>query len=1006
MQTLQLFAYDQAGARWELDLYEEDPIKLTISSEDIIDIPRIDASFSRQFRIPATQNNSQFFKYWYIAGVIDFDVTKKISAEIHVNGLFYKAGQLRMESVYENKQTGQLDFEIIFLGETKDFATQVGEGFLIDLDLADIAHELDTYAITDGWRDFGDPDLFLNGAVRYIVAQRGNTWNNEDAPIEPSEISFESITWNNGGPDADQDGGTFVRPNNPIPITMFTPIIQVKYLIDKIFARTDYTYSSDSVFWEDWFQYLYTDGIPEANVNIPAVNAVFDAYKSQSEQIGTGETEVVFDTENSDPTNAYSNSTGHYTVPIAGTHTFDAQVVASDVYFSYPYGGFTAKLIKRVGNTVTVLDSVSQTAFGLGPFTAVLPLAWTGSLNVGDIVLVTIEPIGGSENPGIVADQTTFQCTNAPAAISVNNLLKDDIKIIDFFRSVLTKFRLVMVPSKDVPYEFIIKPWKDYIGTGDLFDWTDKLAIDKDVQVKPVFFSQSAVISFTDQQDEDVQNKYHLDTANHVYGRRLYDSQNELIKDTREVTTIFAPTPVTQALGAAQGSDEIIPWLCSWPNGEMVNHGSHTHAKLTPLRVKPRLLWWNGVTPSTTWYWTTYPGFRPHQQPGVIINSSPVLPRVSYLSEIPSTSNTVDLNWQKDFSYFSVGGGPDGDQGSDVYSLYWSDYIDDLYSPEARIMTAYFNIGSDELRDLTFDDVIFIKDSYWRVQKIYDAPLNEIQTVKVDLIRVINYNPTIVTTPATANEFWSAGEEQYDEAIGTWSQSGPPVYQIYTVQSYQNPIDVRYAEYYGPQLEVGFNVNLVGETDVYSINAPTINTPNAIIESVNTEFQPPEYPYLFETTLTDYIRGYNTDSVQLRGYNLKGQESGTYRLEVNLDLQVLKTLTLGESSPYDTPQLVSTIKVRDVPGGVDLYKTVLNEQPFANTTGVVQHLEFIHDFDFVNQMDPPDESGPISSAFSFSSGYNGDFNTNTTYPNGEPKAYVPNANSISYSGTIKLRRIA
>ena len=67
MQSIQLYAYDQSGVRWELDLYEEDPIKITISAEDIIDIPRIDASFSRQFRIPATGNNSKFFKFWFVS---------------------------------------------------------------------------------------------------------------------------------------------------------------------------------------------------------------------------------------------------------------------------------------------------------------------------------------------------------------------------------------------------------------------------------------------------------------------------------------------------------------------------------------------------------------------------------------------------------------------------------------------------------------------------------------------------------------------------------------------------------------------------------------------------------------------------------------------------------------------------------------------------------------------------------------------------------------------------
>src|SRR6056297_108800 len=96
-----LFAYEDS-VRYQLDLFETEPIKITLSAEEITDPTQINSAFTRQFRIPATSSNSRFFKYWYTSGVVDFDITQKVLAEIHVNGVLYKTGQLRLQAAYIN----------------------------------------------------------------------------------------------------------------------------------------------------------------------------------------------------------------------------------------------------------------------------------------------------------------------------------------------------------------------------------------------------------------------------------------------------------------------------------------------------------------------------------------------------------------------------------------------------------------------------------------------------------------------------------------------------------------------------------------------------------------------------------------------------------------------------------------------------------------------------------------------------------------------------------------
>ena len=45
-------------------------------------------------------------------------------------------------------------------------------------------------------------------------------------------------------------------------------------------------------------------------------------------------------------------------------------------------------------------------------------------------------------------------------------------------------------------------------------------------------------------------------------------------------------------------------------------------------------------------------------------------------------------------------------------------YLDNIYSSEARIMECYLNLNEVDIFNFSFADEIFIKDSYWRILNI------------------------------------------------------------------------------------------------------------------------------------------------------------------------------------------------------------------------------------------------------------------------------------------------
>ena len=193
-----------------------------------------------------------------------------------------------------------------------------------------------------------------------------------------------------------------------------------------------------------------------------------------------------------------------------------------------------------------------------------------------------------------------------------------------------------------------------------------------------------------------------------------------------------------------------------------------------------------------------------------------VYPRMSYLSEVPSISTTLNLNWFREFAYFEITGGPAGQLGESVYERYWNNYIQSLYSPFARKVTAYFNLDSEDLRKISFDDLVFLNNAYYRIIKVYDAPLNDIATVKVDLVKILDsviienngtptdtgggIDPDVPTggggtdIPVDEDDIWSGNDTNYGDNNGTW---GNPTSQlrIYQLQACINPGDNVYAYY-------------------------------------------------------------------------------------------------------------------------------------------------------------------------------------------------------------------
>ena len=739
---IQLKAYTDIvkSDQYWLDLYEEDPIKLNFSIEDITNTAA-KSIFSRTFRVPGTDNNNRYFKYAFEVGVTDFDVTVKKPAELLVNGAEFRQGHIRLQKIYRNEKKDRYDYELLFLGETRDFSSALGTSSLCTLDLSHLAHGFTDANVELSWSAYPSTRNAAGATITPSFSNGLPLYEPDGVTQTYGDVIYPLVDFGNDG-DVDNSnpriavGVDHDFSNNRLPLERLKPMIRAKALVDAIFYNTEYSYEAGGFFDSDLFKQIYVSGwgdVASAELNLAASDNIFEAAGNQDQGYDEPLDAPV---EITDPNNNYDNTTSIYQVPqdasLAGDYRFYAEIE----YLSRPlYSGGS-------GNSARVLlqksiNGGAWTTFGTGNYAsnAISDVDATVTVTVSEITTGSGVRIRGYiEGDGDPAeDERTrnqkFECLVAPGQSNMAAQFDCDYKQIDFIKDLLTTFRLVMAPRKDNPTVFIIEPWAEYVGTGEIYDWTQKLDRSKDVILEPLFDTQTDEIFFKHTEDQDHINKYHFEAYKYEYGRLEFDSANELLTGSRDVMTKWAPTPIAQIEGAANTNSFIIPQVHT-------HDGSGNHV---PIKPKTRLVFYNGMQSTDSYTWrlanTTNTGQAPN-------SPYSYYPLISNSSAWPMQQGATVLNWFNDIGYWgnNVSGFPT-QLGQGLYNTYWLDYIQSLYNKDARRLTGTFILNDLDLTDFSFDDMIFLDGHYWRPEKVIDAPIGEDNQVRVQLIKILDFVP-------------------------------------------------------------------------------------------------------------------------------------------------------------------------------------------------------------------------------------------------------------------------
>jgi len=710
----------------ELDILKGSPFTLDFNFKDIKTL-KPKGSHSYNFRLPSSPSNDQFFGSYYKVGSYysddNFSYNPFGMAECYVlkDTIEVFKGNMQLTNIYL-KDKNRYEYECILFSPEVGFLDLIKGAKFKELDYSEWNHELTVSNVYDSYNS----ESIDSGNIVWSL------WDYGMGVASSAYMSYFQSSVTNS-----DDWNTF-----SFNAKHLRPQVKLKALIDKVFAITGYTYTSE-LFDSAEFQKIYMD-LNYNKTNVVTTEIVLDAFNTQvvnnsSQSISNSDPlpqrVVTFPTEISDESNQWSGgtwtpqATGTYQITISGTIT--PSVVPSFIYgTSFSLGGGTPDYLdfsdleisatgaaSSFSQTITIIVSDLSDYFNI--------TLWGSIYNAGvDWVLTDMD----------LKIQPTEINSDITNIVYINNLF-GELSIEKWWKSIMTKFNLVMIPNKNNPTELLVEPYNDYVDTGVAIDWSDKVDYTKDVQIIPPTKYSGKQVKFKDAQSNDYvyqsikRNPFNEDEQ--TYGEYIEPGvKNKFADKDTEFTSIFVPT-INYPLN--NSTNNLGVYSCAIWNTNADGAKENTGGV--------RLSFFHGTKPLIGGF--VYNLSTGNEFSGVD-NQYSNYPFFSAYSEKDFTdgSDVWTLNWAETLS--SAPQDWDVLPSFGMARKFWSDYVLDNFNVNSRMLSAYIRLTPKDIADFSFADTIQLMGHNYRVNSIKGYPVSSSGNARVELLLVnkSNYIPT------------------------------------------------------------------------------------------------------------------------------------------------------------------------------------------------------------------------------------------------------------------------
>ena len=296
-------------------------------------------------------------------------------------------------------------------------------------------------------------------------------------------------------------------------------------------------------------------------------------------------------------------------------------------------------------------------------------------------------------------------------AIDLTAFIPKNIKQSDILTDLIKRYNAYIYLDPDKSNTLRIETRDKYFENGSTLDWTNKKDFTKKDSIKLLSELQSKEFVFSHKEAEDDFNEnYTKAVSDEIYGQEKVIFDNEFIKGVTKVESPFAPTPL---IYNSSSPVAIIPSI-----------------KSAAPETKPRVLHYGGLI-------NTYNGgswsFRSTDGLGSFVDNA--YTTYPYAGHYDNPINpTLDSNFgEVPFEYYEE---LESETKSTLYNRYWKNYIEQLN--EGKIVTSYFDLNEADI-DFIKDNLnskIFVRDAYFRINKIVDYNPIKKGTTKVELLKI------------------------------------------------------------------------------------------------------------------------------------------------------------------------------------------------------------------------------------------------------------------------------
>ena len=719
------------------DLYEDEDIPLTLSVDDFKNVAEQVQSYSKAFKLPATKRNNQIFENMFditrsAEGYLSFNPYVKTQCVLKEDGFLLFEGYLKLIDIQDKE--GEISYNVNLYSEVVSLADTLGEKTFAEIDLSELSHLYNLTNIKASWSGLltvVDPLPITSFANNTGVA--GATTTNV--------LKYPFVDWEHSYTYNLVTG----FPILPSLESSFRPFIRLKYLIEKIFAPTPFTFTS-AFFDSGEFSKLYMD-FNWGNETVPLVFSNTGGLTMIGDyQITSSYATVEFNQLSAIP-NFYNTGSllpsvmGYSSGVFTATNNNQWYTVSSNIKFESSTGADPSTLncewVHTLASGVEVLHEVDNGQVISASTYYIYQAFFFAVLQAGETLEFRAKDTG-SGSPDLEIDNgltggiynNLVNVGTYLLEITSDALLKSlrgELGQWEFLKGIMTMFNLVSIPDQNNPNNILIEPYNDiFLHNADSteLDWTDKIDI-AEMKLTPLTdLNKSTIFKFVEDDDDHVFNQYKRDVQGHLYGSKLVDMSTSaqgfesILEGKKEIIAEpFAATVVKPLM--QQFSDFIVPAIYSYNPDDDTSEGFDN---------APRIMTSNGIRTAASSQFVSCTYGVPGQN-GVAGGSQDSFLQFSHLSAIPTASSTVDYHFGLCQLVPPVGAGTT----NNLFNTYWRPYFNELYHPDTRTMSIKVNLSASDINTFKFYDTVYLKNRTFRVNKIDYKP-NDLSTVEFILI--------------------------------------------------------------------------------------------------------------------------------------------------------------------------------------------------------------------------------------------------------------------------------